>query len=345
MSELRDGDLVLSVPTSQDVPAIVAACQDPDIVYYTTIPSPYTDADGEDFVSTTVPRDWEDGGAVWAIRTPDGLVGMLGLHPRGSKVAEIGYWLVPEARGKGLLTRAIGLALDFGFGELGLRRINWRAVVGNWGSWKPVWRYGFRMEGVQRGVVGDRSDPDGPYLDMWFGGLLPGDPREPASDWLGPVDVLPARPDPARPMELVRQFHRIYDVPIVTTGADIDVDSLAMRMSLIAEEFAELVGAVYGGAAEGVVLQGFGDAVAYDDETRDTVAAADALADLVYVVYGMALETGIPLDDVLGEVQRSNLSKLDADGSVLRRADGKVLKGPDFTNPDIAGILRRRRLS
>ena len=80
-------------------------------------------------------------------------------------------------------------------------------------------------------------------------------------------------------------------------------------------------------------------AVADDDGERDTVAAADALADLVYVVYGMALETGIDLAAVLAEVQRSNMSKLGADGRPVYREDGKVLKGPGYFPPDVAGVL------
>ena len=117
-----------------------------------------------------------------------------------------------------------------------------------------------------------------------------------------------------------------------------------MRMSLIAEEFAELVGAVYGQAARTEVESGYRRAVVADDGARDTVEAADALADLIYVIYGMALETGIDLAAVLAEVQRSNMSKLGADGKPIYREDGKVLKGPGYFAPDVAEVLRHRRL-
>ena len=85
-------------------------------------------------------------------------------------------------------------------------------------------------------------------------------------------------------------------------------------------------------------------AVAADDGTRDTVETADALADLIYVIYGMALETGIDLASVLAEVQRSNMSKLGTDGKPVYREDGKVLKGPDYFPPNVEAVLRRRRL-
>src|SRR5699024_11474493 len=81
-------------------------------------------------------------------------------------------------------------------------------------------------------------------------------------------------------------------------------------------------------------------AVASDDGTRDVVETADAIGDLVYVLYGMALECGIPIADVLAEIQDSNLSKLGADGRPLLREDGKVLKGPGYRRPDIARVLR-----
>ena len=58
----------------------------------------------------------------------------------------------------------------------------------------------------------------------------------------------------------------------------------------------------------------------------------------------MALETGIDLAAVLAEVQRSNMSKLGADGRPIYREDGKVLKGSGYFAPDVADVLRRRRL-
>jgi acetyltransferase len=141
------------------------------------------------------------------------------------------------------------------------------------------------------------------------------------------------------PEALVRRFHHVYGLPVRTDGPGLERESLTMRMSLIAEEFAELVGAVYGEAARGEVEAAYERAAAADDGRRDTVEAADALADLVYVVYGMALETGIDLAAVLAEVQRSNMSKLGADGKPIYREDGKVLKGPGYFPPDIVGVL------
>ena len=134
------------------------------------------------------------------------------------------------------------------------------------------------------------------------------------------------------PMDLVMEFHRTYSMPIRSfDDPTLSYERLGMRMSLIAEEFAELMGAVYGKRARAII-----EAVAADDGERDVIEAADALADLIYVIYGMAIESGMDLDSVLAEVQASNLSKLMPDGSVKLREDGKVLKGPNFFPPNVA---------
>lgn len=151
-------------------------------------------------------------------------------------------------------------------------------------------------------------------------------------------------PDGSRPQYLVTEFHEVYGMPNQVPGPEeptLEYPRLGMRMSLIKEEFAELCGAVYGPQAERDLLDFFPKLP--DENLRDTVEAADALADMVYVIYGMALESGIDLDRVVAEVHRSNLSKLMPDGSVLRREDGKILKGPDFSEPDIAGAMAKPR--
>jgi len=217
--------------------------------------------------------------------------------------------------------------------------------VPNWASWKVAWSLGFQREGRVRRLLLN----DGALRDGWIATLLPDDPRRPQAPWDGPVDADGVAPLVAHdgvgeregddPEALVRRFHHIYGLPVQTDGASLERESLSMRMSLIAEEFAELVGAVYGEAARGEVEAAYERAAAADDGRRDTVEAADALADLVYVVYGMALETGIDLAAVLAEVQRSNMSKLGADGKPIYREDGKVLKGPGYFPPDIVGVL------
>lgn len=149
--------------------------------------------------------------------------------------------------------------------------------------------------------------------------------------------------DGSRPAALVGEFHNVYQMPDRVRDlmpSTLDFERVHMRMGLIAEETAELFAAVYGEAAGARVAEAM--ATVRDQGTRDVIEAADALADLVYVIYGMALEAGIDLDQVLAEVHSSNLSKLMPDGSVLRREDGKVLKGPNFRQPDIHSVIAER---
>ena len=131
---------------------------------------------------------------------------------------------------------------------------------------------------------------------------------------------------PQRPSELmgmVQAFHRAFNLPRRNTP-DIDAVSrelLALRTALLDEEATEFAEAA---------------------NRRDLVAMADALADVVYVAFGSAVTLGIDLDAVLREVHRSNMSKLDADGRPLLRDDGKVLKSPRYTTPDVAAVLREQ---
>jgi predicted HAD superfamily Cof-like phosphohydrolase len=122
-----------------------------------------------------------------------------------------------------------------------------------------------------------------------------------------------------RVQDQVGEFHRVYGLPLRTAPtADVGDDQVALRLSLIDEEVAELRAAAW---------------------ANDLTGVADALADIVYVAYGTAHVYGIDLDAVLDEVHSSNMTKLDEHGRPIRRADGKVLKGPGYRPPDIAAVL------
>jgi len=97
-----------------------------------------------------------------------------------------------------------------------------------------------------------------------------------------------------------------------------DFSTRELRIELIEEELDELKVAI---------------------ENRDMVEIADALTDILYVVYGAGHAFGIDLDACFDEVHASNMSKLGEDGRAIRREDGKVLKGPHFFAPDLEKIL------
>lgn len=74
-------------------------------------------------------------------------------------------------------------------------------------------------------------------------------------------------------------------------------------------------------------------------DTVDDVAMADALGDIKYVADGAAVCMGLDMEPVEIEIHRSNLSKLGADGKPIVREDGKCLKGPNYSPPDIAAAI------
>ena len=72
----------------------------------------------------------------------------------------------------------------------------------------------------------------------------------------------------------------------------------------------------------------------------DLVEVADALADIFVIAAGTALAYRIDLPQVLGEVMRSNMSKIDLEtGRVLHRSDGKVLKPPTYSPPEVKEVM------
>lgn len=171
--ELSDGVVLLRVPAATDVDRVAALCQDPAIQEWTTVPSPYERADAEGFLTRIVPEGWAQGTQWnWSVRRADDdlLVGMVGLARRADGGAELGYWLAPDARGRGLMGRAVALVVPTAFGRLGVDRLTWRAFVGNGPSRRVAERAGFRIEeGWQSG------DHRGAPRDEWRGELLRAD--------------------------------------------------------------------------------------------------------------------------------------------------------------------------
>jgi predicted HAD superfamily Cof-like phosphohydrolase len=117
----------------------------------------------------------------------------------------------------------------------------------------------------------------------------------------------------------VRQFNAVYNRKCAPKPKLPTSGQAALCVSLIEEELWEL--------AEGLRKQ-------------DVLEIADALTDIIYVTAQQATVWGMPVDALLREVQRSNMSKLGADGKPVIREDGKVIKGPNFSEPDIAKVLR-----
>ncbi|MBE3079670.1 GNAT family N-acetyltransferase [Clavibacter michiganensis] len=169
---LRTPRLTLHPPAVDDVDAITAACQDPAIQRYVPVPVPYAREDAVSYVTEFCALGWASGDRLtWAVLEGGQLVGTVGLHAIADAAAEIGYWLAPGARGRGIMREAAAAVVDHGFDAsagLGLARIGWRAYAGNTGSAGVARALGFRFEGVARlGAMGR----DG-REDDWLAGLL-----------------------------------------------------------------------------------------------------------------------------------------------------------------------------
>jgi predicted HAD superfamily Cof-like phosphohydrolase len=124
-----------------------------------------------------------------------------------------------------------------------------------------------------------------------------------------------------RKIAAVADFHRAFGLGIASEPkADLGTDKNLLRYKLMREENEEY-------------LEAAGN--------NDLVEVADALGDMLYILCGTILEHGMQhkIEEVFEEIQRSNMSKLGADGNPIYREDGKVLKGPNYFKPDIEAIL------
>lgn len=110
------------------------------------------------------------------------------------------------------------------------------------------------------------------------------------------------------PLEMVTQFAKTYKQSVNLPWMK-DTRQDLLRLMLVKEEYAELISAT-------------------DEENL-----IKELADLVYVTYGYAATFGWNLDEAVRRVHASNMSKLDEEGEPIFRADGKVLKGPNYKEP------------
>ncbi|MFI7615837.1 hypothetical protein ACIBP6_31900 [Nonomuraea terrae] len=128
------------------------------------------------------------------------------------------------------------------------------------------------------------------------------------------------------PMRRVAEFREVFDGESKSERPE----CAEHRRTLLVEEARE--------AAE--ALTDLAEVLRTGDDPRTAYkAVAKELADVLYVTYGAADALGIDLPAVFVEVHRSNMSKLDADGRALRRADGKVLKGPGYQPPILDDLV------
>ena len=114
--------------------------------------------------------------------------------------------------------------------------------------------------------------------------------------------------------EDVKKFMVTFSQVVRTKPQFPDDKTMQLRFDLIKEELNELEHAM---------------------KTKNLKEIADALTDILYVTYGAGYAYGINLDKCFKEVQRANMSKLGTDGKPIYNNKGKVMKGPNYTPPNI----------
>ncbi len=187
---LQYGAITLRPPQESDIPKIHQGCLDPLIPKFTRIPAEYTLAHAELLVRENTPNSLAaksgilfiienratpeeknratDEGGNRAITEGDGepqFCGAISFHSidLSDHVAELGYWIVASARGKGIGTTGVRVITDYGFTTLGFRRIEAVVDVENLASRKLLDHAGYLLEGVMRNKS---TRSDGSQKDM-----------------------------------------------------------------------------------------------------------------------------------------------------------------------------------
>jgi len=180
---LTDGEATLRAHTLDDVSGVLEQCNDPVSIACTAVPVPYGPDEALDWIGTAIPKAWADESDLCFALEHDGrFAGSLSLRPRGGGEAEVGFGLHPDARGQGLMRRALTLLLDWGFTRCGFEVVQWRANAGNWASRRTVWSVGFSFGPTVPRLLQQRDERH----DAWTGWLGADDPREPTTRWLEP---------------------------------------------------------------------------------------------------------------------------------------------------------------
>ena len=179
---LSDGVVTLRAHTPADVDGMLEMATDPEMVRWTSVATPHTREMSEDFVLRTIPQGWDAGtNRIWAIEAEGRFAGNVDVRQR--PIADIGFALHPWARGKGLMTRAVRLAVDWAFTEGGVEIVHWRSHVGNESSLRIAHATGFTLHGTTPGLLHER----GTVLDAWTASIRFGDAPIPRTRWAEPV--------------------------------------------------------------------------------------------------------------------------------------------------------------
>jgi RimJ/RimL family protein N-acetyltransferase len=149
-----DGDIRIRLRSDADIPAIVAACQDPEIPRWTRVPFDYDIEAARDW-SIQAATEQADGNALSVLITDaddDSLLGSIGivLIDWAESRCDIAYWIAAQARGRGVATRAVRALCRWTFENLPMERISICAEPENAASRRVAENAGFTFEGILR---------------------------------------------------------------------------------------------------------------------------------------------------------------------------------------------------
>lgn len=155
-----------------DAATLAERIDDVTVARNTFIPHPYALKDAYQFIRKSQ-RQWRQGTAYhWMIENPaDGtVIGAVGIESISRKHlnCEAGYWLWKKYRGRGVMTEAVTMAVDWAFRELNMRRVQAHVMRGNEASIKVLLKCGFTEEGLMRKRIKHR----GRWQDLYIYSVL-----------------------------------------------------------------------------------------------------------------------------------------------------------------------------
>lgn len=182
---LTDGVVTLRAYRNDDAAAIVAFAGDERSQRWIPLPVPYGDQQAREFLDQCA-RQWSAAPVHpnWAIEVDGRYAGGINCRRVQPGTWELGYSAVPDARGRGTVSRAAALVRDFVFDELDATTLTWRAARGNFASRRVAWNIGITVDGswpnTHRGTIG-------PVDDTWMGHLHRSDRDRERRAWWEPA--------------------------------------------------------------------------------------------------------------------------------------------------------------
>jgi RimJ/RimL family protein N-acetyltransferase len=167
------GDDLITLRTfsMNDVDAVVALCQDPEIPRWTTVPSPYAEPEARTWIAAHEAQWLAGFEASFAITDPNSgvVMGSVGLFRdlADATTSEIGYWVGADFRRRGIATRSVTLLSDWGAKVAGLKRMRLVTLMGNTASERVAQRAGFDRVGEVTDYRSERRPDVSSHVTVW----------------------------------------------------------------------------------------------------------------------------------------------------------------------------------